>query len=75
MRSGATQSMTDGEIFHIINDGVRFTGMPAWNHEARQTWALVGFIRHLPELSKAELDQMRGLNPKSARGAGDRRGR
>jgi mono/diheme cytochrome c family protein len=75
MRSGVTQSMTDGEIFHIINDGVRFTGMPAWNQEASQTWALVGFIRHLPELSKAELDQMRGLNPRSTRGAGDRRSR
>lgn len=72
MRGGATQSMTDGEIFHIINEGVRFTGMPAWNHEAGQTWALVGFIRHLPELSKAELGQMRSLNPASARGAGGR---
>ena len=61
MRTDLTQSLTDGEIFHIINDGVRFTGMPAWNHEARQTWALVGFIRHLPKVTKAELDDMRGI--------------
>jgi mono/diheme cytochrome c family protein len=72
MRGGATQSLTDGEIFHIINEGVRFTGMPAGDHGAGETWALVAFIRHLPALSKAELEQMRGLNPRSA---GDRRGR
>lgn len=77
LRSEATQAMTDGEIFHIINDGVRFTGMPAWNHEPRESWALVQFIRHLPALTKAELDHMKVLNPRAAGGAAQpaRRGR
>jgi len=79
MRTEVTQSMTDGEIFHIINHGVRFTGMPAWDQEAGETWALVRFIRHLPQLTKTELEQMRGPNPKGAGGsvqpAGERRGR
>jgi mono/diheme cytochrome c family protein len=66
LRSEVTQSMTDGEIYHIINDGVRFTGMPAWNHEAKESWALVRFVRHLPELTKAELDRMKTLNPQGA---------
>ncbi len=74
LRGQTTQSMTDGEMFHIINDGVRFTGMPAWNHEARESWALVRFIRHLPDLSKAEVDRMRTLNPKGA-GEAAHRGR
>ncbi len=68
LRAPATQEMTDGQIFHIINDGVRFTGMPAWDHEPRESWALVRFIRHLPQLTKAEADRMRSLNPK---GTGD----
>jgi len=66
LRGATTQSMTDGEIFHIINDGVRFTGMPAWNHEPRESWALVRFIRLLPNLTKAEVDRMRTLNPNGA---------
>jgi mono/diheme cytochrome c family protein len=66
LRGEATQSMTDGEIFHVINNGVRFTGMPAWNHAGRESWALVHFIRRLPELSKAESDRMKTLNPKAA---------
>lgn len=27
------QSLTDGEIFYIIHNGIRFTGMPAWGGE------------------------------------------
>ncbi len=64
LRRESTQALTDGEIFHIINDGVRFTGMPAWDHEPREAWALVRFIRHLPQLSKAETERMKALNPK-----------
>src|SRR6185295_5364519 len=30
MRLPATQSMTDGELYYIIQNGVRLTGMPAW---------------------------------------------
>ena len=41
MRLAATQDLTDGELFYIIEEGVRFTGMPAWSSgtpEAR-SWA------------------------------------
>ncbi len=67
LRGQATQAMTDGELFHIINHGVRFTGMPAWDKEARQSWALVHFIRRLPQLNKAELDRMRTAGAKAPR--------
>ena len=30
MRQPATQTLTDGELFYIIENGVRLTGMPAW---------------------------------------------
>lgn len=32
MRADATQSLTDGELFSLIENGVRLTGMPAWGH-------------------------------------------
>lgn len=68
MRLAATQQLTDGELFYIIENGVRFTGMPAWgtgSAESQQaTWRLVHFIRHLPKLTAAERRTMEGLNPK-----------
>jgi mono/diheme cytochrome c family protein len=69
MRQAATQNLSDGELFYIIQNGVRLTGMPAWGggseHDATDNWRLVHFIRHLPKLTPAEVDKMKGLNPKS----------
>ncbi|HSD09728.1 MAG TPA: c-type cytochrome [Candidatus Binatia bacterium] len=85
MRKDRTQSLSDGELFYIIQNGVRFTGMPAWgsdpeaheehgeSHDEDDNWELVHFIRHLPKLSPGELDEMERLNPKSPQEAEEER--
>ena len=69
MRQAITQKLTDGELFYIIEKGVKFTGMPAWGdgtHEsATASWNLVHFIRRLPLLTPADIKRMEALNPKS----------
>jgi mono/diheme cytochrome c family protein len=69
MRLPATQNLTDGELYYIIQNGVRLTGMPGWGQpgETRsdESWHLVLFIRHLPSLTSEELEEMKGLNPKT----------
>ena len=67
MRQPATQNMTDGELYSIIHNGVRLTGMPAWGEESNDTdsWKLVLFIRHLPQLTPSEEKDMEALNPKT----------
>ena len=69
MRLDATQSLTDGELFYIIENGVRLTGMPAWSTGTEQgktaTWHLVHFIRELPRLTPAQIEEMKALNPRS----------
>lgn len=39
---------TDGEVFYHIRNGIRNTGMPAWDLPERQVWQIVSFIRQLP---------------------------
>jgi hypothetical protein len=54
---------------YVINQGIRFTGMPAWGTPGDQdmeSWALVGFIRTLPALTPDQLERMKTLNPISA---------
>jgi mono/diheme cytochrome c family protein len=69
LRAEATQKLTDGEVFYIIENGVRFTGMPAFGTGKpdpagdRQVWQLVYFIRHLPRITADEIEWMKGLNP------------
>ena len=69
MRLARTQNLSDAELFWIIENGVRFTGMPAWSTGTKEgetaSWHLVHFIRRLPKLTPEEIDEMELLNPKS----------
>lgn len=68
MRGETTQALSDGELYAIIENGIRLTGMPAWGDGGpsnNDSWALVAFIRHLPRQTAEELEQMKNLNPKS----------
>jgi len=72
MRRPETQQMSDGELFYVIQNGVRLTAMPAWasaandssSHDEPDSWKLVRFIRHLPDLTFEEKKEMEKLNPK-----------
>jgi mono/diheme cytochrome c family protein len=68
MRQKETQEMSDGELYYTIKNGVRLSGMPAFgdpgDHDS-DSWKLVVFIRHLPQLTPAEETEMQRLNPKS----------
>src|SRR5690348_1778976 len=69
MRLSATQQLTDGELFYIIENGIRLTGMPAWGtgatHDEEDAWQLVHFTRHLPQINVEEKKPIEKLNPKS----------
>lgn len=68
MREEPTQSLADGELYAIIENGIRLSGMPGWGDgspDNTESWTLVAFIRHLPNQTPAELERMKTLNPKS----------
>jgi mono/diheme cytochrome c family protein len=69
MRAANTQSLTDGELFSIIEHGIRLTGMPGWGtgtpEGERDSWGLVHFIRRLPKLTPEDIERMEALNPKT----------
>lgn len=70
MRLAATQSLSDHQLFYIIENGIRLTGMPAWGtgttEGEQESWRLVRFIRHLPQITPEEIEQMEALNPRSS---------
>lgn len=69
MRAARTQALSDGELFSIIEHGIRLTGMPAWGTGTpdgeRGSWGLVHVIRRLPSLTADEVARMESMNPKS----------
>lgn len=70
LANAGTQQRTDGELFFVIRNGIRLTGMPAFGRDTddeadAEGWALVHFIRHLPGITPGELSKMKDMNPKS----------
>jgi mono/diheme cytochrome c family protein len=69
MRQVETQNLTDGELFYIIQNGIRLSGMPSWgsgkSRDEVDSWKLVRLIRHLPKLTAEEEREMQDMNPKS----------
>jgi mono/diheme cytochrome c family protein len=69
MRLPETQNISDAELFYIIENGVRLTGMPGWSTGTKEgetsSWHLVHFIRHLPNLTEDEIARMEDLNPRT----------
>ena len=69
VRQADTQSLTDSELFYVIQNGFRLSGMPSRgsgvSHDELDSWKLVRFVRHLPNLTAEEEREMEALNPKS----------
>lgn len=56
----AAKTWTNSQLFWIVRNGVRMTGMPAFGvtHSDEQIWNIVGFARRLPQMSADEYRAM-----------------
>jgi mono/diheme cytochrome c family protein len=56
-----TQKMSDGQLFWVVSNGIRATGMPAFSptHTPEEIWKIIAFVRHLPKLTDAEVAQLK----------------
>lgn len=57
------QARPDGQIFWIVSNGIRMTGMPAFSptHKPDEIWKLVAFVRHLEEITPAEQQALKAV--------------
>jgi cytochrome c553 len=58
------------ELFYIVKHGIKFTGMPAWPALQRddEVWAVVAFLRKMPEIDAAEYRRLAYGEPTSTLG-------
>jgi len=61
------EEWTPAELFWIIKNGVRMTGMPAWGvtHNDELLWDIVAFLRKLPELTADQYQTLVKSAPKT----------
>lgn len=60
LERAATQRLTDAEVFWIVANGIRMSGMPAFgpSHEALEIAHLVAFVRQLPTLTPEQRTEL-----------------
>ena len=62
LRSDDTQGMSDGELYWVIKNGVRWSGMPAFgkpgDDDDEHVWKIVAYVRHLPKLTPQEQQEV-----------------
>ncbi len=63
------QARPDGEMFWIVSNGIRTTGMPAFSptHKPEEIWKIVAFVRHLPEITAEEQAQLKAVREEEER--------
>jgi cytochrome c553 len=56
---------TTEELFWIVRNGLKYTGMPAWPAPRRgdEVWAVVAFLLQLPEMDAARYRELTRLAP------------
>jgi mono/diheme cytochrome c family protein len=54
------KAVSTQEMFWVIKHGIKMTGMPAWGptHGDDKIWAMVAFVKKLPELTPAQYQAM-----------------
>ena len=53
--SQSARLYTPGELFWIVKNGIKMSGMPAWaDHSDDELWGTVAFIEKLPGMSEAD---------------------
>ena len=61
LQKGEVQRIySDSELFWIAKHGIRMTGMPAFGptHNDPALWAIIAFIKRLPEVPAAEYERL-----------------
>ena len=56
----AALDWSDAELYWIIKNGVKMTGMPAFGptHSENELWAIVAFVKHLPTMQPEQYQNM-----------------
>jgi mono/diheme cytochrome c family protein len=64
----AVSSWSPEQLFWIVKNGLKYTGMPAWPAQSRddEVWAVTAFLLRLPDMSAAEYAALaKGVDPRS----------
>lgn len=68
----STKTWEDGEIFYVVKNGIKMTGMPTWkkSHTDKEIWSMVAFIREMENLDEETKKEFRSYLKEQGHGHG-----
>jgi Cytochrome c. len=71
--AGSTTDLSPAEMFVIVKDGIKMTGMPAWGstHSDSAIWAIVAFLQRLQTLTPETYKTFQNSQPQEKKGTGE----
>ena len=68
----AAKSWTSAELYVIIKNGIKMSGMPAWeqSHSGDEIWAMVAFLKVFPTMPAIEYRDAAEYNERQEAGTG-----
>jgi mono/diheme cytochrome c family protein len=57
----SAKQLSAAEIFWIVKNGIKMTGMPAWGptHTDEELWSVVAFVRQLPHMTSDQYEKLK----------------
>jgi mono/diheme cytochrome c family protein len=70
----STTDLSPGEMFLIVKDGIKMTGMPSWGstHSESAIWAIVAFLQRLQTLTPETYKAFQNSQPQEKIETGER---
>lgn len=69
--SAKVVALSPGELFRVVKHGIKYTAMPGWVARERddEVWAMVAFLKRLPDLDAARFESLAYGDRAGMRGA------
>jgi mono/diheme cytochrome c family protein len=69
---GTAREWRPEQIYWAVSQGIKMSGMPAWEYRLseQEIWAVVAFVRHLPQLAPHDYAQRYATGADASVGAG-----
>ena len=57
--TASAKQWSPGELFWIIRNGIKMSGMPAWpDHRDDDIWSIIAFLQKLPNMSEQDYGKL-----------------
>ena len=55
----SAKDMSPAEMYWVVTNGIKMTGMPSWSYTEPDAWSVVAFVKQLPKMTEQQYQEMK----------------